>query len=130
MNDSWVLLSSYIFTSIASFLTADWIAPFGPSNILAFRSQLAKNIFNGNGRRGIAPTRKCTHLFKNVLIHFKCIKLKLFSYNFSFFIWFTPLMDMIGIKPNPSDHKSNFKKVGAIPCGCNTKWTLKNIFFP
>ena len=32
-------------------------------------------------------------------------------------------MDIIGIKPNPGDDESNFKKVGAIPCGCNTKWT-------
>ena len=47
-------------------------------------------------------------------IHF--LKLKLFSYNFPFFIWFIPLVDIIGIK-------SKFKKVGAIPCGCNTKWT-------
>ena len=28
---------------------------------------------------------------------------------------------MIGIKPSPGDHESNFKKVGSIQCGFNTK---------
>ena len=27
-----------------------------------------------------------------------------------------PLVDIIGIKPVPGDHKCNFEKVGAIPC--------------
>ena len=29
----------------------------------------------------------------------------------------------IGIKPAPSDHESNFKKVGSIPCGFNNMGT-------
>ena len=32
-----------------------------------------------------------------------------------FFISFIPLVDIIGIKPAPCHHESNFKKVGAIP---------------
>ena len=43
------------------------------------------------------------------------------SYNF---LSLSYLVDMIGIKPVPSDHKSNFKKLSAIPCGCNIKWTV------
>ena len=39
------------------------------------------------------------------------------------FTCFIPLVDILGIKPNPSVQESNFKKVGAIPCGCNTKRT-------
>jgi hypothetical protein len=31
------------------------------------------------------------------------------------------MADIIGINPTPGDHESNFKKVGAFPCGCNTK---------
>ena len=33
------------------------------------------------------------------------------------------------MKYAPSEHKSNFKKVGAIPCGCNKKlhYPVKNI---
>ena len=43
-------------------------------------------------------------------------KTLLFSYNFSFFIRFIPLVDTIEIiKPAPGDHEYNFKKVGAIP---------------
>ena len=30
---------------------------------------------------------------------------------------------IIGIKPAPGDHKSNFKKVGSIPFGFNTMGT-------
>ena len=26
--------------------------------------------------------------------------------------------------PGPGDYESNYKKVGAIPCECNTMWTL------
>ena len=61
-------------------------------------------------------------LFKNVLNLFVWIKLNFFSDNFPFFFWFIPLVDIIGIKPAPDDHESNFKKVGAntIPYGCNT----------
>ena len=47
----------------------------------------------------------------------------LFSYNFPFFIWFIPLVYIIGIKPAPGEHESIFKKMGEILCGCNTKWT-------
>ena len=72
------------------------------------------------GRRGIAPTRNCTHFLKSVLNIFLCIKLNFFSYNYVSFIFLNTLMVIIGIKPAPSDHESNFKKVGAIPCGCNT----------
>ena len=66
------------------------------------------------GRRGIAPTRNCNHLFKNVLNLFLSIKI-----NF-FLKIFLSLVDIIGIKPAPGDHESNFKKVmqlrvGAIP---------------
>ena len=43
------------------------------------------------GRRGIAPTRNCTHLLKNVLNLFVCIKILLFL-KFPFFIWFIHLV--------------------------------------
>ena len=42
---------------------------------------------------------------------------------FPFFIWFIFLVNIIGIKLAPGDYESNFKKVGAIPCGCNKNWT-------
>ena len=45
-----------------------------------------------------------------------------------FFILFISLVDIKEIQPAPGDHESNFKKVGAIPCGCNTKWTEYFIF--
>ena len=35
-------------------------------------------------------------------------------------------MIIIGIKLAPGDHESNFKKVGPIPYGCNTKGTALN----
>ena len=74
------------------------------------------------GGRGIEPTRNYTHLLKNV-----CIKLNFFlAINLSFF-WFIPLVDIIWIKPALSDHKSKFKKMGAIPYGCNTKWTIPTL---
>ena len=38
------------------------------------------------------------------------------------------LVDIIGIKPAHGDHKSNFRKVDAIPSGCNTKREIDNIF--
>ena len=42
-----------------------------------------------------------------------------------------PLVDIIGIKPAPGDHKSNLKEVGAIPCGCNSKCLyLRDILKP
>jgi hypothetical protein len=67
------------------------------------------------GRRGIAPKRNCTHILKKCIKYiFVCIKIT-FTYNFPFFIWFIPLVDIIGIKPAPDDHESYFKKVGAIP---------------
>ena len=38
-------------------------------------------------------------------------------------------MDIIGIKHAPGDHKSSFKKVGAIPCGCKQyQLNKKNIY--
>ena len=49
---------------------------------------------------------------------------KTFSYDFPFFILFILLVDIRGIKPAPGDLESNFKKVGAIPCGCNTNGTV------
>ena len=48
---------------------------------------------------------------------------KTFFLIFSFFIWFIPLSDIIGIKRVPDDHELNFKKVGVFPCGCNIKST-------
>ena len=60
--------------------------------------------------------------------HFCMNKIKLFSCNFPFFILFIPLIDIIGIKPAPGNHESNFKKVGAILCGCNTKLTDQYMF--
>ena len=50
----------------------------------------------------------------------ECIK----SFNMHktfFFKLFIPLVDIMGIKPAPGDLASNFKKVSAIPCCCNTK---------
>ena len=64
---------------------------------------------------GIAP------IFLKKIMH----KTHFFSCNFPFFIWYIPFVDIIGIKPAHSDHKSDFKDVGAIPCGCITKWTLE-----
>ena len=61
------------------------------------------------GRRGIAPTRNCTDHLKNILKLFECKK-PIFL-NFPFFILFIPLADIIGIKPAPGDHESNFKKM-------------------
>ena len=73
-------------------------------------------------------TWNCTHTelhpsFKKFIKSLCMHKTKLFSYNLPFVIWFIPLVDIIGIKPAPGDHESNFMKVGAIPCGCNTKWS-------
>ena len=76
-----------------------------------------------NYRGGIAPTRNCTHLLKKYYF-FLCIKLNFF--HTIFLSIFIPLVDIIGIKTDPGDHVSNFKKVGAIACGCNTKWTPQN----
>ena len=76
------------------------------------------------GRRGIAPIRNCTHLFKNVLNLFVYIQLNFFLTIFSFLSDLSPLVDLIGIKPAPGDNESNFRKMGALPCGCNTKWTI------
>ena len=66
------------------------------------------------GRREIAPTWNCIHIFKNVINLFVCMKLFFFFLQFPFFIWFIPLGDIIVIKPAPGDHESNFKKVSAI----------------
>ena len=71
------------------------------------------------GRRKIAPTRICTHLLRNILNLFVCIKLNFFLYSFYSFGGYNRN------NPAPGDHESNLKKVGAIPCGCNTKRTKK-----
>ena len=71
---------------------------------------------------GISPI-----FWRNVLDLFVLIKLN-FSCNFPFFIWFIPLVDILGIKPALGDHESNFKKEGAIPFGCNNKWTTQIYF--
>ena len=55
------------------------------------------------------------HTFKkNILKLFECIKLEVFL-QFSFLYQIFSLVYIIGIKLAPDDHKSNFKKVGAIP---------------
>ena len=77
------------------------------------------------GRRGIAPSRNCTNIFKNVINLFVCIKLIFFSFTISFLYL---IYSLGGYKMNKThDHEFNFKKMGAIPCGCNTKWTLHYI---
>ena len=92
------------------------------------------DIYGPEGRRGIAPTWNCTHIFKRLINLFVYIKLIFFVNNFLVY----SLVDILGIKPAPGDHESNFKKVGAIPCWCNNKWTgrewesiiiYKSIFF-
>ena len=66
---------------------------------------------------GIAP------IFKKYISNlFLCIKFYFFL-QFSFLYMIYSLVNIIVIKPAPGDHKSNFKKMGAILCGCNTKWT-------
>ena len=74
-----------------------------------------------------------TH-FKNCFKYSVCIKLIFVSYILSFFIWFNTLKVMTGKKNVPGDHKSNFKKVGSIPCGFNTMGTLSlsivGLFWP
>ena len=80
------------------------------------------DLYGPMGRRGIAPTRNCTYIFKNVINLIVCIKL-IFFLQFPFYFWFIPLVDIIGRKLAPGDNKFNFKKVGAIPCGCATAWT-------
>ena len=44
------------------------------------------------------------------------LKHKTFFLNFPFFIGFIPLVDIIG-KKRPQRNESNYKTVGAIPCG-------------
>ena len=79
------------------------------------------DLYGPMGRRGIAPTRNCTPILKNVINLFVCIKLFfLLTISFLFLIYSIPLVDIIGRKLAPSDHKLNFKKVGEIPCGCAT----------
>jgi len=78
------------------------------------------DLYGPMGRRGIAPTRNCTHILKNVINLIVCIKL-IFFLQFPFYFWFIPLVDIIGIKPTPSDHKLILRKwvqfrVGAQPC--------------
>ena len=70
-------------------------------------------------------TRGCSHFEKCVLNLFVWIKLK-------FFITiFHSLSDIFsGWKPASGNHEPNLKKVSAIPCGCNTKWTKYLICSP
>ena len=65
-----------------------------------------------NGRLRFAPTRNCTHIFKNVINLFVCIKLFIFLT-----ISFPYLIYSLGgyIRNKIQIRKSNFKKVGAIP---------------
>ena len=59
----------------------------------------------------------CTHLLEIVLNLFVWTKL-----NFSFlYLIYSHGGYNRNKKPAPCDQESNFKKVGAIPCGCNTK---------
>ena len=67
----------------------------------------------------------CKFLIIHILIlYVYCLT---FFLQFSFFYLIYSLVDIIGIKPAPGDFESNFEKVGAIPYGCNTKWTVSNI---
>ena len=66
------------------------------------------------GRREIAPTRNCTHIFRNVLNLFVCIKLDFFL-QFSYLCLIYSLGGNNKIKHASGDYKFNFKKVGAIP---------------
>ena len=66
--------------------------------------------------------------FKICIKSFCMNKTQLISYNFSFLIWFIPLMDIIGKKTRPRRPQIQFlKKICAIPYGCNTKWTSKKL---
>ena len=78
---------------------------------IVFNNKISKVLNN----LGIPTTRNFTHIFQNVVNLFVWIKLIFFFLQFPFFIWFIPLVDMIGIKPAPGDHESNFKKVGTKP---------------
>ena len=69
------------------------------------------DIYGREGRRGMAPTLNFTHIFKRLINFFACIKLIFVCLQFPLFIpWWIYW-------------ESNFKNVGAIPCGCNKKWT-------
>ena len=85
-------------------------------------TECALNILYICGRRGIAPTRNCTHLLKKVLNLFVCIKPNFLSYNFPFFIWFIPLVDIIGIKPAPATTNPILRKWVQFRVGATT-WT-------
>ena len=67
--------------------------------------------FNILGRRGIAPTRNCTHLLKNVLNLFIFIKLTFFLIIFLSLSYLFPHGGYNRNKTRPGEHKSNFKKV-------------------
>ena len=73
------------------------------------------------GRRGNAPTRKYTHIFENVIIFIGMLKTVFFLTISFLYLIYSLGGYIIGIKPTPGDHKSNFKKGVEIPCGCNTK---------
>ena len=71
-------------------------------------------------KHGIEPNTGFNTYFKTALNVFS---MYFFSWILFFFIWFNTFEVIIGIKPVPGDHESNFKKVGSIPCGFNTKGT-------
>ena len=79
------------------------------------------------GRFGIEPNTGLNPPFKIALNVFVSIIFFL-SYILSLFISFKTLKVIIGIKPAPSDNKSNFKNVGSIPCGFNIMGTVKFIY--
>ena len=68
------------------------------------------------GRRGITPIRNYKKFIKSFYMH----KIYFFL-QFSFLDLIYSLGGYNRIKPTPGDHEYNFKKVGAILCGCNTK---------
>ena len=75
------------------------------------------------GRLGIEPKTGLNHFLKTALNIFCTHKTDFFFLN-SFFFYLSNTMEVIiGIKPAPGDHKSNFKKVGSIPFGFNTMGT-------
>ena len=70
--------------------------------------------------RGIEPNTGLNLFLKIALNVFCAYKTVFFSYILSFFIYFNTLQVIIGIKPAPGDHESNFKNVGSILFGFNT----------
>ena len=67
----------------------------------------------------LEKTWNCTHILKNVINLFVCIKL--FFFTISFLCLFYSLVGYNVYNPPPGDQEPNFKKVGPILCGRNTK---------